>query len=51
MKAAVVPQANAKWEIREVPTLEPSAGQVLVRIRASGICFTDVWTTQGTIHS
>ena len=49
MKAAVVPAANAAWQIRDVPTPEPQAGQVLIRIHASGICYTDVHQTRGEL--
>jgi 2-desacetyl-2-hydroxyethyl bacteriochlorophyllide A dehydrogenase len=49
MKAAVVPAAQSKWEIREVPTPEPGPNQVLIRIRASGICYTDVHQTKGEL--
>jgi alcohol dehydrogenase len=47
MRAAVVPAANARWEIRDVPKPEPGTNQVLIRIHASGICYTDVHLTQG----
>jgi alcohol dehydrogenase/propanol-preferring alcohol dehydrogenase len=49
MKAAVIPEVNATWRIQEVPTPEPGPGEVLVRVRASGICFNDVLTTRGII--
>lgn len=32
MKAAVVPSLNSQWEIKEVPTPEPGANQVLIKI-------------------
>jgi len=47
MRAAVVPKIGSKWEVREVPTPEPSANQVLIKIRASGLCYTDVHITEG----
>jgi alcohol dehydrogenase len=49
MKAAVVPAVKAKWEVREVPTPKPEANQVLIKIHASGLCYTDVHITQGEI--
>ena len=47
MKAAIVPSVQAKWEIREVekPTVGPN--QVLIKIHASGLCYTDVHQTNG----
>lgn len=49
MKAAVVPRIGGKWEVREVPTPEPSANQVLIKIHASGLCYTDVHITEGRV--
>ena len=47
MQAAVVPAANTAWEIKEVPQPEPEPNQVLVKMHASGICYTDVHLTLG----
>jgi alcohol dehydrogenase len=49
MKAAVVPAPNGKWEIRDVPEPKPGPNQVLIKLRASGICYTDVHQTQGAL--
>ena len=49
MKAAVVPAPKGRWEVREVPKPEPGANQVLIRIHASGLCFTDVHISEGAI--
>lgn len=49
MKAAVVPAQHSKWEIREIPQPEPGPSQVLIKIRASGICYTDVHQTEGAL--
>jgi alcohol dehydrogenase len=49
MKAAIVPSANSAWVLKEVPTPEPGPNQVLIKIRASGICYTDVHQTHGGI--
>lgn len=49
MKAAVVPFANSRWEIREVPTPEPGPAQVLIKIHASGLCYTDIHQTRGEL--
>ncbi|MFG3097721.1 alcohol dehydrogenase catalytic domain-containing protein [Streptomyces sp. NPDC048202] len=47
MKAVVMTGANQPWEVQEVPTPVAEPGQVLVKVRASGMCFTDVWATRG----
>ena len=47
MKAAVVPHLGAKLEVREVPIPEPGAGQVLIRMQASGLCHTDIHAANG----
>jgi len=49
MKAVVVPAANARWEVKEIPTPEPGPNQVLIKIKASGLCYTDVHITHGVI--
>jgi alcohol dehydrogenase len=49
MKAAVVPAVNSAWEIKEIETPEPGPGQVLIKIRASGRCYTDVHQTRGEL--
>jgi len=47
MKAAVVPAVNSSWEIKDVPQPQPGPNQVLVKMHASGICYTDVHQTLG----
>jgi propanol-preferring alcohol dehydrogenase len=47
VKVAVVPELGAKLEIRDVPVPEPGAGQVLVKIEASGLCHTDIHAARG----
>jgi len=49
MKAAVVSAANAKWVLKDIPTPEPGPNQVLIKIHASGVCFTDVHQTRGQL--
>ena len=49
MRAAVVPAPHGKWEVRDVPTPAPGAGQVLIKIHASGLCYTDVHITESLI--
>jgi alcohol dehydrogenase len=49
MKAAVVPKKDSQWEVKDVPAPEPGPNQVLIKIHASGLCFTDVHQTRGEI--
>src|SRR5260370_14274995 len=51
MKAAIVPSVNSAWVLREVPTPEPGPNQVLIKIRASGMCYTDVHQARGEFPS
>lgn len=47
MKAAVVPAFGQPLEIREVPVPEVGPGEALVRVRASGVCHTDLHAAEG----
>jgi len=47
VKAAVVPTVSSPWQIENVPQPEPGPNQVLVKMHASGICYTDVHLTLG----
>src|SRR5246127_6024912 len=47
MKAAVVPAVSSSWQIKDVPLPQPGPNQVLVKMHASGICYTDVHQTLG----
>lgn len=49
MRAALLVNLNSPWEIRDIPTPKPKEGQVLIKIHASGMCFTDVHVHRGTI--
>ena len=49
MQAAVVPAARARWKIEDVPTSDPGPNQVLIKIHASGLCYTDVHQTDGRL--
>src|SRR5262249_45163873 len=49
MKAAVVPEKNAPWELRDVPMPEAGPHQVLVKIHACGLCYTDALMVQGVL--
>jgi propanol-preferring alcohol dehydrogenase len=47
MRAAVVPSLGAPLQIRDLPVPSRGAGQILVRIEASGICHTDIHAARG----
>jgi propanol-preferring alcohol dehydrogenase len=47
MRAAVVTGFDKPLEIKEVPTPEPGAGQILVLVEASGLCHTDIHAARG----
>ena len=47
MKAAVVPSINGKWEVKEWETPKAGPNQVVIKIHASGLCYTDVHLTHG----
>jgi D-arabinose 1-dehydrogenase-like Zn-dependent alcohol dehydrogenase len=49
MQAAVVPNVKARWEVEDVPTSDPGPNQVLIKIHASGLCYTDVHQTNGEL--
>jgi len=49
MKAAIVPEVHAKWQLKDVPTPKPAPDQVLIKMHASGICYTDVHLTEGIL--
>jgi S-(hydroxymethyl)glutathione dehydrogenase / alcohol dehydrogenase len=45
--AAVANQANAPFEITEIDLAGPKQGEVMVEIKATGICHTDAYTLSG----
>jgi 2-desacetyl-2-hydroxyethyl bacteriochlorophyllide A dehydrogenase len=47
MRAAVITQFNQPWELKNVADPTPTDGQVVVRVRASGLCGTDVHVHHG----
>ena len=49
MQAAVVPAVSSDWQVKDVPQPQPGPNQVLVKMHASGICYTDVHETMGHI--
>jgi D-arabinose 1-dehydrogenase-like Zn-dependent alcohol dehydrogenase len=49
MRAAVIPKIQSKWQVEEVPVPKPAANQVLLKIHASGLCYSDVSLTNGDL--
>jgi alcohol dehydrogenase len=49
MLAAVVPAKGARWQLQEVPVPKLLPTQVLVKVCASGISYTDVEQTRGEL--
>ena len=49
MRAAVVPAIAKKWQLQEIPKPSPGPNQALIKIHASGLCYTDVHITDGHI--
>ena len=49
MRAAVITEFNKDWELKEMPDPRPGPGQVVIRVRASGICGTDLHAHHGTL--
>ncbi len=49
MKAAVVPSVNGRWEVKEWQTPKAGPNQVVIKIHASGLCYTDVHITHGAL--
>jgi propanol-preferring alcohol dehydrogenase len=47
MRAAVIEALGQPLQIRELPVPEPGAGEVLIRIAASGVCHTDLSVMDG----
>jgi propanol-preferring alcohol dehydrogenase len=47
MKAAVVHEFKQPLRIEEVPVPTPGAGQIVVKIAATGVCHTDLHAAEG----
>lgn len=46
-KAVVIDSANGGWDLRDVELKHPGKGQVLVKVLACGVCFSDVAMASG----
>ncbi len=49
MRAAIVPGVDTRWELVSLEIPAPAPDQVLIRVRASGMCYTDVHITRGLL--
>jgi D-arabinose 1-dehydrogenase-like Zn-dependent alcohol dehydrogenase len=49
MRAAVMTEFNRDWQLQDLPDPRPAPGQVVIRIRASGMCGTDLHAHHGTL--
>lgn len=49
MKSVVVSEANGPWQLQDRDRPEAGPHEVLVRVRACGICGTDRWLAQGDL--
>ena len=49
MQAAVLDQPGEPLQLRDVPVPEPGDGQVLLRVRACGVCRTDLHIADGEL--
>jgi D-arabinose 1-dehydrogenase-like Zn-dependent alcohol dehydrogenase len=47
MRAMIVPRPNAPFELVERDIPQPGKGEVLIKVRACGVCHSDVVTVQG----
>ena len=49
MNAAVAEKAKQPWVVKKIPTPKAGPGQVLVQMKASGVCYTDIHQTEGDL--
>jgi S-(hydroxymethyl)glutathione dehydrogenase/alcohol dehydrogenase len=49
MRAAVLAEPGARLTIEEIPTPQPLAGEVLLRVEACGVCHTDLHVMNGDV--
>jgi len=47
MRAAVIDKFNEPWQIRDLPDPRPGPGQVVIKVHASGMCYTDLHAHHG----
>ena len=49
MRAAILNEINAPMTVEDLPTPSPKAGEVLLRIAATGVCHTDLHVMRGEV--
>jgi D-arabinose 1-dehydrogenase-like Zn-dependent alcohol dehydrogenase len=49
MKSVAVSEAKGQWELQDRDVLEVGPNDVLVRVRACGICGTDLWISDDVL--
>lgn len=47
MRAAVIDKFNEPWQVRDMPDPRPGPGQVVIKVHASGMCYTDLHAHHG----
>ena len=47
MRAAVIEEFNRPWKLQDLPDPKPAAGQVVIKVHASGMCYTDLHAHHG----
>ncbi|MGH7266913.1 MAG: alcohol dehydrogenase catalytic domain-containing protein, partial [Candidatus Rokuibacteriota bacterium] len=50
MKAAVLPAVGAPLAVEEIPVPKPRIGEALLRVRACGVCHTDLHVVKGEVR-
>ena len=50
MKAAVLRGINTPLVVEDIPVPQPKAGEVLVKVRACGVCHTDLHVVKGEVQ-
>jgi S-(hydroxymethyl)glutathione dehydrogenase/alcohol dehydrogenase len=50
VKAAVLPAVGAPLGVEEIPVPKPRAGEALLRVRACGVCHTDLHVVKGEVR-